>query len=790
MKNKTHMKEEVKGRIKNIKNMDTENTDTTKLRQEEKDIVNLARKCIQDSRDQKISNKERTVLLEDALKLLITLWTKARKRLCPSTFTVIAEAYLLRSRIFRPKGVNVPGKKREAIRKGIEFVNKAILKEPTNTDASRTLALHYLEQEMVDTEEIDKSKLKKALKEALNKECTRFNESIDDVNIAIRYAELEKSESGNLQETTKNYLERVIQSEFEDTEWENGILLKKAKAYYLLGNDAEVKKNIRIFSNQLVEDDIHFAHPLWSEVVAFIKELKDSGKEYWKEVTLCVYDACHKQEKETATLSLRWYWSQLRLLYDLAFIAADSLQKKAEIADSLKTRPPLHIKALEELGKKYINIKDIVEANYRAVYGYIKKAKKLSGMEHEKEVKAVQRDIEDVKDWVVIHFYINQYEQNGYAIVYDGYSKKWDEDIKVFSYGPCFRLTRKSFVDLTENGVANDIIEQLKSLEDIQFSSKEALLLAVKNKIGTELILQYAQYTNLFEMFLRWQINYRTKDPKHVPEDREECAQCLEELCIEIGKVMPFLFDIPVGNRILFIPHSFLSQMPLHGAINESDEPLVTKNACSYLPAGSFASKNNRVNNGTKYLLKNFEDPYYQKLKDVIKDEIKNEKKWSISDPAVPKDLLEIPETPGMLIVLSHGIGDPLNPSNSGLLLDGGNVTPLDIMSRESLKLNGCRVVVGCCEADLFPLSEILDEHVSVASAFLFKNASEVLCTMWEVNPKKIERILIERCKSDKGLFEGISEWQKSELSDWKSLDEKDAMIIYDTLVFRTLGGL
>ncbi len=725
MKNKMYTKEEVKERIKNIKNMNTD-----KLLQEEKEIVNLARKCIQDSRDQNISNKERTVLLEDALRLLITLGIKAGNRLSPSTFTIIAEAYLLRSRIFRPKGVNIPEKKKESINKGITFAKEAISKDAANTDAYRILALHYLEKEMVDTEEIDKSELKEILNKALNQKCTRFNDSIDDVNIAIRYAEIEKIESGNLQETTKNYLERIILSEFTDTEWESGIILKKAKAYYLLGNDAKVKEFIRIFSNQLVDDDIHFAHPLWNEVVTFIKELKDNSKEYWKEIALWVYDACNEQEKKTATLNLRWYWSQLKLLYDLAFVASDSLQKKVEIADSIKTRPPLHIKALEELGKKYINMKDIIEANYRAGYGYIKKAKKLSVMEREKDVKVVQRDIEDTlknwKDWVVIHFYINQYEQNGYAIIYDGYSEKWDKDKKVFPY------------------------------------------------------------TNLLETFLRWQINYRTKDPKNVPEDREECAKCLEELCREIWKVMPFLFDIPEGNRILFIPHSFLSQMPLHGAINEAGEPLVTKNACSYLPAGSFFSKNDRVNNGAKYLLKNFEDYNYQKLK----NEIKNEKKWSISDPAAPKDLLKITGTPGMIIVLSHGIGDPLNPSNSGLLLDGGNVTPLDIISSESLKLNGCRVIVGCCEADLFPLSEILDEHASVASAFLFKNASEVLCTMWEVKPEKIERILIELCKSGKGLFEGINDWQKKELSDWKSLNDKDAIIVYDTLVFRTLGGI
>jgi signal recognition particle subunit SEC65 len=278
----------------------------------------------------KEGHKERKESIESALRLLMGLFKERRNALQPQAFILIARAYLLRSLIIRQKGRTVPEKKKEALEKGLSFVDNAIeqLKSKASVHADKDLpekawrikSQLYLEYHRVKKVECNEDTLKEVLENALVNGCNKFNEKVEDVQIAIRYCELENS--------TK-YLEQLIASPLE------GIAFEKARAYKLLGSESKIRENMRVVIGEYLSG---FSDPLWDDAVEFINELKSDNKDCWKKLSLDIYESCREQEAETASLHLRWYWSRQRRLYDLAFIAAEKAEEKAKIDDSFKRR--------------------------------------------------------------------------------------------------------------------------------------------------------------------------------------------------------------------------------------------------------------------------------------------------------------------------------------------------------------------------------------------------------------------------------------------------------------------
>ena len=108
-------------------------------------------------------------------------------------------------------------------------------------------------------------------------------------------------------------------------------------------------------------------------------------------------------------------------------------------------------------------------------------------------------------------------------------------------------------------------------------------------------------------------------------------------------------------------------------------------------------------------------------------------------------------------------------------------------LQQTTIKLTGSNVILGACEADLVPpLTDILDEHLSFATAFLDKGSSEVLGTMWEIFWKKIDRIVTEIHPFDETLYEALHNCQVKYIKMWQEKDNND--ILYDWLSFRMIG--
>ena len=365
-------------------------------------------------------------------------------------------------------------------------------------------------------------------------------------------------------------------------------------------------------------------------------------------------------------------------MYDLAFLAAGDAKTKAIIADSLKSRPSLKWNILEELAKGDEWIKTLYEAEAANLAGgyiinftdlnrefeaYKKKIKKdLSGKRKSLHIEAVP------EGWSVVHFYLNQLERQGYALIYNSDKKEWTQP------------------------------EPFK-------------------------------YDELFNAYIEWQGNY------NLSRRKEDSAEHLVSLCRKIGETMPFLFNtglITDKKALVFVPHDFLHRLPLHAAIirnGDNDNIFMFNHPCCYLPAWDYSNKNETTKNCEKYLVINQSD-----FKAFDKSKYSN-----VYDnfDAIPS----LSEPPEYLDVTCHGKADVINPFNSRLVLDKKDETYLNLLSRGNIFINS-KIALGACETDLSPaLSNAIDEHLSIATAFLSCGASEVLATMWEIAPDKADEI-------------------------------------------------
>lgn len=400
----------------------------------ENTVINVVDNYIKQYKTGK-KHSERRKNLELALKQLLKFYTVNGGEVSSEILSKIAEIYLFRSAIMRPKGRTIPEKKIEALHKGLKFINEI----PSDDMGSKSLKIRaslHLELEKVSDEKgywdklddgQNKEKNIESLKQALTKASDDFKDTYDYARIAVKYNEV----TGD----GKEYLQNVINSQNPH----EGFNLQKAKANYLRGNDEGTKDCMNMFVKELT--NLPFAHPVWEETVEFLQELRLKKKEYWKALTLSVYYACQEKEKETVSLHLRWYWSRQRALYDLAVDAADDVKNKTRIADSLKNRPSLHWQAMEDMTKDE-KIKSVYEANASAIDGNYVTGNKRSEIVIGK-VDLKKRDFTDIpENCVVIHFYISQcYDEEkgynvGYAFIFNKEKEEWKEE--KFNYDKLF----------------------------------------------------------------------------------------------------------------------------------------------------------------------------------------------------------------------------------------------------------------------------------------------------------------------------------------------------------------
>jgi len=644
---------------------------------------------------------------------------------------MLAKAHFYRGSIIRPKGFSVPAKKREALSNALKFSDDLleILKNSSN-DSLKKEALMLKANICLELESIGEKypDMATILTEAVL-HCVNGKVAKDQVDVILRQAELNKKNNSYVKEVLDN--DKITS-------------LARARAALLLNKNDDAL----YFALKAVDEVCYlpFLHPDWEELRRLVLRLAGNHTQGWKDIALKAWKACVAKELMTYhNCHIRWYWSMQRDFYDMAFHATDSLQKKAEVADSLKGRPALHWQTLERMDKKQF-AERIRQEEAGRLGRYVKSlhGNKPKGAGTRKNAGSVHTELVALPmPWIVVHFYMSSIDEKG--------KKK-------------------------AQGWA--LINDSKKIEDSVWEIREF------------------DPAPIWNTFWTWQENYQ--------QEKIKAAADLDRLCFAMGEEMPFLFEeelFPENRPVVFVPYDFLQRLPLHMAMkkgggNEKGVRIIWAKAhpTTYLPAWSLWNRHGIKADGEKIVMMHLKQEEAEDHTDnLYQNNHTRHPEWDqLFDSATGKKLLSISIPPSILILLCHGKANMANPFGSCLELDGKSPSHSDILANK-LNLDGTRVYQGACETDLSPPIRIpADEHLSLSSALLHSGAAEVVGGLWEVRGSITDELLKTIRNDIKDgkptcFYKLLWEWQKQRIKDYVT-NNYGAKSLYDIAPFRCLG--
>ncbi|MDM8552114.1 type III-E CRISPR-associated TPR-CHAT protein Csx29 [Desulfobacterales bacterium HSG2] len=687
-----------------------------------------------------LNHQQRRRQLEDMIRILQPFEEETKDMRLPA---LLARLYLYRGMLYKPRGRITPARKTEALKKSLRLSEKAAREFPNKSQdavfAWRTWAEAALELRRADRAY---SIPLKELKRAASHIRAGGIAGLNDILILLTDAEQNHTEK-----SLKLLLKLKKKDEKKDWDRPFDLFLLKSRILFLTDRTDEADGYLE---KAIQKAPWAFSDPFWDDLTDFFKRLRANGCKLWKKRAVQAHQESRKREASlTDTISLRWYWARQKDLYDLAFFAADTAEKRAKIADSLKSRPILRYQALKELGN-IEGVNEILDREDEARDGrYLKNRPNLRGESKARISRKIKKSVHSISlplSWTTIHFYLNELEgkQKGYALIFNSEDKAWKE--KIFDY------------------------------------------------------------SELHRKFLTWQKLY-------LSEGTDSAADSLVDLCREIGKTMPFLFNgtLPGKGNILWIPHGFLHRLPLHAAIYKDDTVFLEKHISRYIPAWHFLArkddtreKDKTLKKGIppwrrflsrivrkadgKHLIKRLRPGDSDKFGKLGKEEWENRKGKEIPG-ATDEDLkASIRMNPRILTILCHGHGEILNPFKSYLELENSEMTVLDIIKSENVRLSGTRVLLGACESDMAPPTEhTIDEHLSLSTVFLSHNAGEVVAGLWKVRNDMVDGCYHEILDAG-DISEALKTWQEKQIKKRKWKKNRNNKIFYQIVPFRVMG--
>lgn len=487
-------------------------------------------------------------------------------------------------------------------------------------------------------------------------------------------------------------------------------------------------------------DGASFFHPAWKQTVNLLKdENAVNNLTAWSEHCLNLWEIARDNEQKLLHgCHLRWYWSSQRDVYDLAFHAAGKdYELKARIADSLKGRPSMHLAQIETIkggADKWIEsqvtgLMDQYSENFKELT--VKEPKKKGDMPDKEWLKLPS-------EWIAVHFYLSSGIMKGEK------------------YG----------------------------------STTGYALVQYPEEKGKSPALSPFDYQPIWAAYMHWQESYNKLSKKHA-------GKALENLCQQIGEQMSFLFDekiIPLNQNVVFVPHDFLHRLPLHMAMNNQGGLGVTGSSL-FLPVWQMPKIENKLSVSTESTL------IYDTIHEIsVEKLVPNEDDLPDGTIKIPcresenteNALLKLTNQKKLLII-AHGTAHPLNPFLSKLELGEAGVSLQGILQSE-MDLSGATVGLVACETDLAPFSaKTLDEHFTISSALLFKNAEFILGALWETDSSKAKELLINDWFMKTDSINAVMEkFLKKELivyrQQLRANSEERWKTLYDFAAFRLFG--
>ncbi|MBF0451764.1 MAG: CHAT domain-containing protein [Candidatus Magnetomorum sp.] len=712
-------------------------------------LVNKADKIYQKavSEDREIPFKCKNNWLELVIRILMELlkrksdsrWLYNDIVSSSNVYYLLADAYFKRGKCILPKGkgVSAPEKKLEAMKKSLGWCC-SYFDEAAEGDGSYRLkftelyvqVLHELYRMDLITYQNDfHDALKKFMKMSITPQTP-----LQFYILSLYCSEL----TPNNEDLDRTILSMPIDFEMDRlTADYPGLMLAKLQSVFRLvktgsmDNDDfnnEIKVFISIFKDQ---KHTELFSPIWDDLILFIKMLCTEKYPQWKELALEAWNICNNKEQLMSFgLQIRQYWSRLDDLYHLAIKAAistENLQKAAEIIDSLKGRSQITWADMDSFLLKRKDTKSEAIKTLREHY-YQMEAHAAMGI-YNPEYTILRKQLP---------------------------SKIKGKSPVAIDQIPAAFTSIHLYIDETMNGHAI-CGHQPENSNDVKWKKYE------------------------FNAKPVWQSYKHWKD---TCTSKKETWDALNDLCKTLGKSMSFLFEISKSAKgIIFIPHGFMHQLPLHAAFDSTEPPLFCLTCCTYLPAWSLAFENMiHQDLKGKYILRHFDDRKYieetqqtydhekwtNRKDDISRDDMISQDDW-INNKQIPPDIL---------CILCHGKADKVNPFDSKLKIKNGGLSCLDLQMT-SLNIEGTTIILGACETELSPAyNSMIDEHISIAGIFLTKKAKWVVGSFWEcsaaLTSEMIVQIISDESKNSLSLLEKFQTIQHSWFNTRKSFCDQN----------------
>ena len=188
------------------------------------------------------------------------------------------------------------------------------------------------------------------------------------------------------------------------------------------------------------------------------------------------------------------------------------------------------------------------------------------------------------------------------------------------------------------------------------------------------------------------------------------------------------------ARRIIFVPHGPLHAVPLHCLFNDG-EYLIQRHTISYLPASSLlAHMQTRTTSNQRALVVGHS--FRGRLPNaIIEAEIVASAlgvEPLLEEAATKERVLEGIASAGVIHIAAHGEFHHGNPLFSGLALEDGSLTTLDLFNT---RLPGSQVTLSACDTGRHVLGAG-DELFGLMRALLYAGASAVVLSLWPVEDR------------------------------------------------------
>lgn len=680
--------------------------------------LQVAENIVKESKQSGWKHAQRRQALEAVIKDL-----RQRQAACPADLEdrlrrLLAQAYLERSRIIRPKGFTISPKKKEALDNALAQL--AEVADKATPEFHRLRGDIFLELGRLEAKSPDQ--IKDCLAEALLilDPKTAADLTPVDCRLIVGHARLDRRDT--------SYLDLVLQSHAATA-------LDRAWAAYLLNDNSRTGSEITVVLAELGRR--WFSHPDWEGLVDLLVDWARREKPGWQVWATRAWEVAQTNMASLryGSCHLRWYWSRHQDLYDLAFHAAIDAEAKARVADSLKSRPLVRLALAEQLARAQAKAKnpggdvDLVQlieqdaqahANQYIAGGPAALAPSAASPAAPPSFAALPN-----AEWLAVHFYLSsgaaasESKNQAYAMVYDATAQAWD----------------------------------------------------LKGPYDT---------ADLWQAYRRWQENYAAVGQGSAPE--------LMALCRQIGATLPFLWELPPERPVVFIPHGFLHRLPLHMARRGEGNNLeiwAASRPSTYLPAWELRPNTAPVEGTTQvaavYLPEEHDDE--TDFKNVLM-----QNSFTLYDQGAA--LFNHAGQARRLCLVCHGLAHAVNPFAAQLLLRD-RPQLVDLLT-DLPRLPGTQVFLAACEADMAPAQEApLDEHLSLATAFLQKGAQEVLGGLYRVSMGGALDLL-ENVAANEGnpFYKLFWDWQKDEIKHFGGINIMSGKMqrFYTLAAWRSVG--